>query len=55
MRRVLAVGVLLAIGLGVAADDEKKKEPAASELLAAGVAKAKKQDKPVFLLFGSPG
>ena len=55
MKRVLALGVLLAFGLVLAADEEKKKEPAASELLAAGVAKAKKQDKPVFLLFGSPG
>ncbi len=55
MTRALTLGVLLALGVGVAADDEKKKEPAASELLAASVAKAKQQDKPVFLLFGSPG
>ena len=55
MRRVLALGVVLAVGWGLAADEGKNKGPAASDLLATGVAKAKKQGKPVFLLFGSPG
>jgi hypothetical protein len=55
MRRVVTVSVLLALGWNAAADDSKKKEPAATDLLAAGIAKAKKQERAVFLLFGSPG
>ena len=55
MRRMLTVGVLLALSWSAAADDTKKKEPAATDLLAAGIAKAKKQERAVFLLFGSPG
>ena len=54
MKRVLTVGVLLALGWNTAADDTKK-EPAASDLLSAGIGKAKKQERAVFLLFGSPG
>ena len=54
MKRVLTVGVLLALGWNTAADDTKK-EPAASDLLAAGIGKAKKQERAVFLLLGSPG
>jgi hypothetical protein len=49
------LGVALALTWGVAADEANKKGTAAADLLAAGVAKAKKQDRPVFLLFGSPG
>lgn len=55
MRRAVTLGVVLAVAWGVAANDEKRKEPAAADLLAAGLARAKQQDKPVFLLFGSPG
>jgi hypothetical protein len=54
MRRLLTIGAVLAVGWGVSADDAKKKEPAA-DLLTAGVAKAKKHEQAVFLLFGSPG
>jgi hypothetical protein len=55
MRRVLTMGVLLALAWSAAADDTKKKESDATDLLAAGLAKAKKQERSVFLLFGSPG
>ena len=55
MRRLLTLSVVLAVGWGLAADDTKKKEPAAAELLSDGVAKAKKQERKLFLLFGSPG
>ena len=55
MRRVLTLGVLLALGWSAASDDTKTKEPEATDLLAAGISKAKKQERAVFLLFGSPG
>ena len=55
MRRVLTMCVLLTLAWSAAADDPKKKEPEATDLLAAGIAKAKKQERAVFLLFGSPG
>ena len=55
MRRMLTLVVVLALAWTAAADDSKKKEPAATDLLADGVAKAKKQERAVFLLFGSPG
>ena len=54
MRRVLTVGVLLALGWSATADDTKK-ESNATDLLSAGIGKAKKQERAVFLLFGSPG
>jgi hypothetical protein len=54
MRRVLTVGVLLTLGWSAAADDSKK-ESNATDLLSAGIGKAKKQERAVFLLFGSPG
>jgi hypothetical protein len=55
MRRLLTIGVVLAAGLGAAADDARHKEPTAADLLGAGIAKASKQEQNVFLLFGSPG
>ena len=54
MIHMLTLGVLLALGWSAVADDTKK-EPAATDLLTAGIAKAKKQERAVFLLFGSPG
>jgi hypothetical protein len=55
MKPILTLGTLLAICLPPAADDAKTKEPSAASLLAGGLAKAKEHQKPVFLLFGSPG
>jgi hypothetical protein len=55
MKPVLTFGVLLAACLTGGADDAKDKESSAASLLAGGVAKAKEHNKPVFLLFGSPG
>ena len=60
MKRVVVSLALLAVAcfsLPAAAqekDKEKEKKPAAAELLAIGLAQAKKEDKRVFLIFGSP-
>jgi hypothetical protein len=40
---------------GALADEPKGQQPAASELLSTGLAKANDQGRRVFLLFGSPG
>ena len=50
----MTVGVLLGLAWSGVADDAKK-EPAATDLLTEGITKAKKQERAVFLLFGSPG
>jgi hypothetical protein len=55
-RTVIALGFVATLAVPLhAADEPKDKEPAAAELLAGSVAKAKKDNKLVFLLFGSPG
>lgn len=56
MVRAVLLVVLLASAPPVRADDPKKEEkgPPAAALLADGLAKAKKDDKRVFLVFGSP-
>jgi hypothetical protein len=55
MKPVLTFGLLLAAYLTAGADDAKNKQSSAAGLLAGGMAKAKEHNKPVFLLFGSPG
>ena len=57
MLRVLtALGFVMTLAVpSHAADDPREKGPAAADLLATAVAKAKKDNKLVFLLFGSPG
>ena len=52
-RVALLAAVLLPLP-GVRAQDPEKKGPPAADLLAEGLAKAKKDDKRVFLVFGSP-
>jgi thiol-disulfide isomerase/thioredoxin len=58
MRRMLFIcGLLAAVCLPLGADDTKKQDekgPPAKQVLAEAVAKAKKDDKRVFLMFGSP-
>jgi thioredoxin-related protein len=61
MKRIATlVGLLFLGGLAVPAagqegkKGEEGKEPAAAELLSAGLAQAKKENKRVFLVFGSP-
>lgn len=49
------LGVLVLCTQVMADDDEEKKGPAASDLLSAGLVKAKEEGKSVFLVFGSPG
>jgi len=56
MFRIVSLVVVLLLVNPVRADDPEKvkKGPPANELLAEGLAKAKKDDKHVFLIFGSP-
>jgi hypothetical protein len=55
MKRVLTMALLLAVcPTGSADDAATKKEPSAASLLTDGVARAKQDNKRVFLLFGSP-
>lgn len=55
MLRTASVLALLLVSAPGFADDPEKKGPPAAELLADGLAKAKKEDKQLFLIFGSPG
>jgi hypothetical protein len=55
MKPVLTVSLLFTMCLSVAADDAKKEEPSAASLLSGGLTEGKRQNKHVFLLFGSPG
>jgi hypothetical protein len=52
---VSLASVLCAVSFVMADDENVKKGPAASELLSAGLTKAKEANKQVFLIFGSPG
>ncbi|HJZ59334.1 MAG TPA: thioredoxin family protein [Gemmataceae bacterium] len=56
MLRAVPVLAVLLLALPARADDpeKEKKGPPAADLLADGLAKAKKEDKKVFLIFGSP-
>jgi thioredoxin-related protein len=53
-RTVIVLGVVLASCLLSAADEPKEKGIAAAQLRSAGLAQAKKEDKQLFLIFGSP-
>ena len=55
MKPVLTVGLLLTMCLSAAADNGKKEEPPAASLLSGGLTEGKRQNKHVFVLFGSPG
>jgi thiol-disulfide isomerase/thioredoxin len=56
MFRAASLVVVLFLAPQVRADDpeKEKKGPPAADLLAEGLSKAKKEDKRVFLIFGSP-
>src|SRR5262245_10510964 len=54
MRTAIVLGVVVATGLVSAADEPKEKGIAAAQLRSAGLAQAKKEDKQLFLIFGSP-
>jgi hypothetical protein len=53
-RSLITLGLLAAVALPLPAADEPKGKPPAADLLADGLARAKKEDKRVFLVFGSP-
>jgi hypothetical protein len=55
MKPVLTVGLLLTMCLSAAADNARKEEPSAANLLSGGLTEGKRQNKHVFVLFGSPG
>jgi hypothetical protein len=55
LRGLTALGFVMTLAVPSHADEPKEKRPAAADLLATAVAKAKKDNKLVFLLFGSPG
>src|SRR5262245_54850822 len=53
---VMSIAVIvLTCSLTVADDEKAKQGPPANDLLAAGLTKAKDENKRVFLIFGSPG
>jgi hypothetical protein len=55
-RLVLTLGLMVVCGLpALAQEGAKKQEPSAADLLAKGLAQAQKEEKRVFLIFGSPG
>jgi hypothetical protein len=54
MKPVLTVSLLLTVSLSAAADNAIKEEPSAASLLSGGLTEGKRQNKQVFLLFGSP-
>jgi Highly conserved protein containing a thioredoxin domain len=53
-RPAIVLGVVLASCLLSSADEPKDKGIAAAQLRSAGLAQAKKEDKQLFLIFGSP-
>jgi hypothetical protein len=53
-RSLISLTVLIAFAGFLPADEPKAKGPAAADLLSAGLERAKKEDKRVFLVFGSP-
>jgi len=53
-RTAIVLGVVLASCLVSVADEPKEKGIAAAQLRSAGLAQAKKEDKQLFLIFGSP-
>jgi len=55
MLRLASVAALLLIAVPARSDDPEKKGAPAYQLLTDALAKAKKEDKKVFLVFGTPG